>query len=115
MIKLTAALSILYAVVIASVYFINKNTDAALSCLIGAGIMFLNLIGFYIAMKLVFAKKSIALTVLVIIFKYTTLSFVFWKLTQVSWLQPVGFVAGIATLVLAILSMTLVRNFVRKL
>ncbi len=115
MIKLTATMAVVYAFIFAGVYLLNNDIDAALSCLVGAGIMFLNLVGFFIAMKLVFAKKSIALTVSVIIFKYTILSLVFWKLTQVSWLKPVGFVAGIATLVLAILSMTAVKSFAKKL
>lgn len=115
MIKLTARFLIVYIVLASVALYFSLGTPAAYSCLAGGGLMLLDLGGFYLAWQLYFRKKSIALMVLVIIFKYFVLALVFWSLTKVSWIHPFGFVIGISTLVLAILSMTVAKSFARKL
>ena len=115
MIKLTARFLIVYIILAATVLYFSSGIPAAYSCLAGGGLMLLDLGGFYFAWQLYFRKKSVALMVLVIIFKYFVLALVFWSLTKVSWMDPLGMVLGISTLVLAILSMTLAKSFARKL
>lgn len=115
MIKLTAALLVAFVFLIAFIFFELSGKNAAISCLAGGAIMLFNLGGFYFAWRFYFLKKSIALTVGVIIFKYVLLGLVFWSLTKASWIHPVGFITGISTLVLAALSMTVVKSFARKL
>ena len=114
MIKLTAGFLIAYAVMLSAVFFELLGKNAALSCLVGGGIMLVNLGGFYFALRFYILKKSIARTVAVIISKYVLLSFFIWSLTKASWISPVGFVAGLSALVLAILSATVIKNIVRK-
>ena len=115
MIKLTARLLAVFIILASVILYFSIGLPAANSCLAGGGIMLVDLGGFYYAWQLYFRKKSITLMVLVIMFKYSLLGLVFWRLTKVSWIDPIGFVIGISTLVLAILSMTLTKNFARKL
>ena len=113
MIKLIAISLIVYTNLISALLFFTHGQAVALSCLIGGGIMLLNLLGIYLLWHLIFSKKSIALAVFVIIFKYLILGVVLWNLSSISWLKPLGLVAGLSTLVLAILSATLMKGFVK--
>lgn len=114
MIKQAAALVLLFGAVLALLLWFFYSHDAGLSCAAGSAIMFLNLLSFYLTWKLVLAKRSMALTVLVIILKYSILGLIFWSLTTATWIQPLGFVLGISTLLLAILCMTALKSFARK-
>lgn len=102
-----------YTVLISALLFLYQGQDVALSCLLGGGIMLLNLWGIYILWHLIFSKKSIALAVFVIIFKYLILGVVLWNLAAMGWIKPLGLVSGLSTLVLAILSATLMKGFVK--
>lgn len=113
MIKFTAiAVAIFTALFSIALYFYGGG-EMAVSCLFGGTIMVVNLLGIYLLWHLVFAKKSIALAVFVIIFKYLILGAVLWNLASVAWIRPVGLVLGLSTLVLGILSTTLIKVFVK--
>ena len=73
--------------------------------------MLLNLAGLSFFWQLIFLKKSIALAVFVIIFKYVILGTILWNLTSAHWLKPVGFLLGLASLVFAIIVATLMKSF----
>ena len=114
MIKQAAALVFFYGFAFAAALWFFFSHDAGISCAAGSGIMLLNLISFFITWKLVLARRSMALTAMVIITKYSILGLIFWRLTSATWIQPMGFVVGISTLLLAILSMTVLKSFARK-
>ena len=80
MIKLTARFLVVFIVLASTALYFVAGVSAAYSCLAGGGLMLVDLGGFYYAWQLYFRKKSIALMVLVIIFKYFVLALVFWSL-----------------------------------
>lgn len=111
MIKFTAMAVAIFTLLISFGLYFHSGIDMAVSCLFGGAIMFVNLLGIYFLWHSVFAKKSIALAVLVIIFKYLILGAVLWNLASVVWIKPVGLILGLSTLVLGILSTTLIKVF----
>ncbi len=114
MIKLAAGLLLLYVLVISVLLNFMIGTEAAFSCIAGGLIMLVNLLGLYYVWSRIFAKKSIGLAIFIIVLKYLGLGYIFWSLSSSNWLHPTGFVLGLATVFLAILSMTVVKSFVRK-
>ncbi|MFZ3230099.1 MAG: hypothetical protein WA160_07835 [Pseudobdellovibrio sp.] len=114
MIKLAAIYMIIYTLLGSIVLMLFADRETAISCAIGGFIMLINLIGIYLLWQVVFTKKSIALAVVIIILKYLILGFVLWYLAQVSYIRPIGLVVGLSTLVLAILSTTLTKSFVKN-
>lgn len=113
MIKTIALFLLGYTLLLSVVLFFTNDQESALSCLFGGLLMLVNLLGIYLLWHLVFSKKSIALAVFVIIFKYLILGVVLWKLANVSWMKPIGLILGLSTLVFAILSTTLIKSFVK--
>lgn len=83
----------------------------ALSFALGGLLMLVNLLGLAFVWRLIFAKKSIALAVLVIIFKYLIFGMILWSFASVKSLQPGAFVLGLAALLFAIAAATLHRAF----
>jgi len=114
MIKLSALLIAGYTIVLSTALFFLYGLPMAESCLMGGFLMLFNLLGIALLWHLVFSKKSIALAVFVIIFKYLILGVVLWNLAAVGWMKPLGLVLGLASLVFAILTATLMKNFVKS-
>lgn len=50
--------------------------------------------------NLVFRKKLIALSVLIIVFKYAILGIIIYQLVKQNWLLPLWFAAGVASIML---------------
>jgi hypothetical protein len=113
MIKSIALFIVFYTTAFCLAFLFYSHYESAASCALGGVIMLVNLLGLTFLWYLVFSKKSIALAVFVIIFKYLILGFILWKLADVSWMKPVGLVIGLSTLVLAILSATMMKSFVK--
>jgi len=90
------------------------NTDFAVSLMLGSAIMIANLAGLAILWRLIFLKKSIALAAFVIIFKYLILGMILWSLASTSWLNSIGFIAGLASLVFAVVGATTIKSFSKK-
>jgi hypothetical protein len=103
MIKYIATSIFLYTLVATGAGFIWANQSFALSVLIGGITMLINIFGLAYFWSLVFSKKSIALAVLIIIFKYVILAAVLWSFTSMRWLSPIGFCVGLASLIFALI------------
>lgn len=114
MIKLTAGLLLFYVLIMSILLYFTMGSAAAISCLAGGMLMLVNLSGLYFIWSRAFAKKSIALAVVAIVIKYLGLGYIFWSLSNSNWLHPTSFILGLTSLLLAILSMTVVKSFVRK-
>lgn len=67
------------------------------------------LLGF--GVKLVFRKKLIALSVLIIVFKYAILGVIIYYLVKQSWVQPIWFAAGVTSMMMASLIYGLTLGF----
>ena len=102
MIKKIAIITFFVGLLLALCLDLLLGNEFALSLLIGCFLMILNLLGLAFLWKLIFSKKSIALAVLVIIFKYLILGLILWNLSESTWLNPVGFVAGLGCLLIGI-------------
>lgn len=90
MIKQIAQVQILLSLVAAVILLIFASQAAAISCLIVSALLLINLFGLYMFWKVVFFKKSIALGLLIIIFKYPLIALVLWQMSQQTWVHPVG-------------------------
>ncbi len=111
MIKVVAAATFVFSAILILVCYASLGLDGAFSCALGAAVMLTNLIGIWFFWKLVFLKKSIALAILVIIFKYVILGLILWDLSQYQWLQPVGFIIGLSSLLFGIVSSVFYKKF----
>ncbi|MEQ1722368.1 MAG: hypothetical protein ABL930_04275 [Pseudobdellovibrio sp.] len=114
MIKNITILIAVYAFIGALLGYAFVNTDFAASLMIGALIMLANLAGLAFLWRLIFSKKSIALAAFVIIFKYVILGMILLSLASVNWLKPIGFIAGLASLVFAVVGATVIKSFSKK-
>ena len=114
MIKLVAFTIFLYTVALAAAGFIYAGQDFAVSILLGGVAILINIAGLSYSWRLIFLKKSIALAVLVIIFKYLLLGIVLWSLAETKWLSPVGFCIGLGSLVFAVLTAVLIKKLTQE-
>jgi hypothetical protein len=64
--------------------------------------------------KMVFQKKLIALSVLIIVFKYAILGIFIYLLVKQSWLNPFWFAAGVSSMVIASLIYGLTLGFYKE-
>ena len=80
---------------------------AAASFAVGAGLVFLNVVLLAWAGSRLMQKKRLALSILVIVFKYAILGAILYKILKTTWVQPMWFCAGVGTLMLASLAMAL--------
>jgi len=110
MIKFVAITSLLSSILFSVILYFTVGYEAALSCLFGGTVMVLNLGGLWLLWKLIFSKKSIALAVLVIIFKYVILGLILWNLNQIQWVRPLGFVLGLGSLLVGVVGAALFKK-----
>lgn len=90
-------------------YFYLGNTFSA-NVFIGALIVLLNLAALSFSWKRIFSKKSIALAIFVIIFKYVILGMILWGLSVNGWLNVIGFLVGLASLLFSVFAAMLVKS-----
>lgn len=83
----------------------HKFASYAIGWLVGT----LNLLLIWIFWDLAFKKKFIALLVLIIVLKYAFLAVLIYKLTTLSWLDPLVLAAGLLSLVGTVTVFSLVR------
>ena len=114
MIKIVAFAAAIYTVAacIVAVHYVNQAFS--MSVLLGGLAVLLNIAGLSYSWRLIFMKKSIALAVLVIIFKYLLLGIVLWSLAETKWLSPVGFCIGLGSLVFAVLTAVLMKKLTQE-
>ena len=110
MIKKTATGIIVYTIVISLGAFFTYGAEHSLSVLSGGMLMLVNLAGLSFIWSRIFSKKSIALAVLAIIFKYLILGTVLWALMTAQWLRPIAFLFGMASLIFSALFSALKKN-----
>lgn len=111
MIKIIAINIVLYSIIISILSYFYFTTPFALGVLIGGLFMLANLAGLSFVWRLIFSKKSIALAIMVIIFKYVVLGMILWSFATFKWLNTLGFVVGLASLLFAILIATIIKSF----
>jgi hypothetical protein len=110
MIKFTAMSSFAASIILSIILFFTTGFETAISCLFGGTVMVVNLFGLSFLWKLIFSKKSIALAVLVIIFKYLILGLILWNLNQIQWIRPLGFVLGLGSLMIGVVTTALLKK-----
>jgi hypothetical protein len=114
MIKNITLVMAVYSLLGSCLGYLLVNSHFAVSLMLGAAIMLVNLAGLAFLWRLIFSKKSIALAALVIIFKYLILGMILWSLASANWLNPIGFLAGLASLVFAVVGATAIKSFSKK-
>ncbi len=112
MIKIVALATSAFAILLSLLCYFKFGAEFALSTLLGGLIILLNLLGIWISWKFIFSKKSIALVLAVIIFKYLILGLILWNLNEIQWMRPVGFILGLSSLVFGILSSLILKKYV---
>jgi hypothetical protein len=94
MIKKIAATILVLSLFVSSMLFVFMNQNAAISCFFTSMVLILNMTGLYIFWQIVFLKKSIALGLLIIIFKYPLIAYCIWQMSKQSWVNPIGILAS---------------------
>lgn len=114
MIKIVAFAVAIYTVAASLAANVYMDQPFALSVLLGGLSILANIAGLAFSWRLIFMKKSIALAVLVIIFKYLLLGMVLWSLIELKWLSPAGFCIGLGSLVFAVLAAIVFKSVTQK-
>lgn len=114
MINYIAASVVVYgfAASIASYFYFGVGFSANVT--IGALIVLLNLAALSFSWKRIFSKKSIALAIFVIIFKYVILGMILWGLSVSGWLNVIGFLVGLASLLFSVFTAMLIKSLKRE-
>ncbi|RYZ88882.1 MAG: hypothetical protein EOP06_10195 [Proteobacteria bacterium] len=94
--------------------FIFGARHAVQSYLSGGLLITGNFILLGLGWKMVFSKKLIALSVLIIVFKYAILGVIIYLLVKQSWLLPFWFAAGITSIMMAALIYGLTLGFFKE-
>lgn len=83
----------------------------ALSFAVGGLIVMGNFILLGLGWNMVFSKKLVALSVLIIVFKYAILGVIIYVVVKQNWLLPIWFAGGIASMAIASLIYGLTLGF----
>lgn len=92
-----------YTILACGIVYNYLGMDWAVSVFIGGLLMIINIALLTFLWKQVFFKKSIALAVIIIIFKYAILALILWSLASFTWMKLMGFLIGIGSLIFGIL------------
>lgn len=109
--KIILIIQILIQSIGAALLLFNGPQHAALSFVAGGLIVTGNFILLGTGWKLVFRKKLIALSVLIIVFKYAILGVIIYHFVRQTWMQPFWFAAGVASMMGASLIYVLIQRF----
>lgn len=110
MIKKISLYLLLYTLIGFTLSYWLLNSSFALSFMVGGLAMLANVVGLSFIWRLIFYKKSIALAVFIIIFKYLILGMILWSFASVKWLSPIGFVCGLSALLFSVLLAALLKS-----
>lgn len=110
MIKNTAISVFSYALVATPAAYFYFGSGFSANVFIGALIVLLNIAALSFSWKRIFSKKSIALAVFVIIFKYVILGMILWGLSVNGWLNVIGFLVGLASLLFSVFAAMLIKS-----
>jgi hypothetical protein len=103
MIKTLAFVSVFIGALFFTLAYQFINLNSAMWLIVGFIFMLLNTALIGSVWKLIFSKKSIALVLLIIIFKYVILAVLIWYLAQKINLNAVGFSLGILAFLVSII------------
>ena len=110
MIKNIAISVVVYAFVATTAAYFYFGRGFSANVFIGALIVLLNLAALSFSWKRIFSKKSIALAIFVIIFKYVILGMILWGLSKNGWLNIIGFLAGLASLLFSVFAAMAIKT-----
>ncbi len=102
MIKNTAIIASVYSLIIGTFSYFYFGPTFSANVFIGGALVLLNLAALSFSWKRIFSKKSIALAVFVIIFKYVILGMILWSLSVSGSLNVFGILVGLASLVFSV-------------
>lgn len=114
MIKNIALILSIYTVAAVAIIYKFWGLEQAIGTFVGGLLMFVNVLSLSYLWKLIISKKSIALAIVVIIFKYLILGMILWGLASSVLLKVEGFLIGIVSLVFAILIANLQKSFFKS-
>lgn len=106
MIKKATLASVTLTLLLAGLFMLYGTQKLATNCLFGGALSTSNLLLITWTIGKIFQKKSLALVSAVIVSKYAALIGLFVYLNLYGWRVDLGFVAGVATLLPAVLFMT---------
>jgi hypothetical protein len=112
--KRVLAFQILILAIGSLALFFSETRHGVSSFASGGFVITLNFILLGAGWNLIFRKKLIALSVLIIVFKYAILGVIIYHLVKQNWLSPFWFAAGIASIVLASLTYGLTLDFFKE-
>lgn len=104
---------LLLALVGLGLHFYGARQEA-LSFIVGGFIVTGNFILLGTGWKMVFNKKLVALSVLIIVFKYAILGVIIYVVVKQNWLLPIWFAGGIASMMIASLIYGLTLGFFKE-
>ena len=101
----------MYSLTTSLITYIYLGSNFAISVFFGGLTVIINLAILTFFWNIIFSKKSIALAVFVIIFKYVILGMILWSLSTFGWFNIQGFLIGLAALVFSITIATLLKSY----
>ena len=107
MIKKIAILNLTVSFIFSAILLVFLNQNAAISCFLTSILMLLNMTGLYYFWRVVFLKKSIALGLLIIIFKYPLIAYCIWLMSKQTWINPVGIFVSMLFFLISIVGIVL--------
>ena len=110
MINKIARIVIAYAVIASFAAYFYLVISFSVNVFIGSTTVLLNLAALSFSWKRIFSKKTIALAVFVIIFKYVILGMILWGLSVAGWLNVIGFLVGVASLLFSVFAVMLIKS-----
>lgn len=105
--------ALVLAVVTLALYLYGARQEA-LSYIVGGFIVTGNFILLGLGWKMVFNKKLVALSVLIIVFKYAILGVIIYVVVKQNWLLPFWFAGGVASMMVASLMYGLTLGFFKQ-
>ena len=110
MINYIAVAVAFYAFVASIAAYFYFGVGFSANVFIGSLIVLLNIAALSFSWKRIFSKKSIALAIFVIIFKYVILGMILWGLSVAGWLNVIGFLVGLASLLFSLFAVMLIKS-----
>lgn len=100
--------------ILGSAVLLFSSTQHAASYFSGSILIFLNLLLLTWVWNKVLQKKLIALSALIIVFKYAIFAVVIYKITSLAWLHYAWFCVGLSTLIITVLVLALLGSRIRE-
>ena len=110
MIKSLAKAQIVVSLCVAAFLYVFVNQNVAITSLSTSVVLLANLYGLFIFWRIVFLKKSIALGLLIIIFKYPLIALCIWQISKQPWVQLEGILVSMLAFIVSIVGVVLYKQ-----